>query len=72
MSPGAGIQGGQVIGASDDFGYKATERRISARDVHATMLHRLGIDHTKLTYRYNAWDMRRTELDGTLIPQIVT
>ena len=69
---GAGIQGGQQIGASDDFGYKAAEQRISAHDLHATMLHLLGMDHTKLTYRYNGRDMRLTDVHGTLIPQIVT
>ena len=68
---GAGIQGGQVIGATDDFGYKAAEQRISAHDLHATMLHLLGMDHTKLTYRYNGRDMRLTDVHGTVIPQIV-
>ena len=68
---GAGIQGGQVIGASDDFGYKAAEQRVSAHDFHATMLHLLGMDHKKLTYRYNGRDMRLTDVAGTLIPQIV-
>ena len=69
---GAGVQGGQEIGASDDFGYKAVEQRISPHDLHATMLHLLGMDHTKLTYRYNGRDMRLTDVHGTLIPQIVT
>ena len=68
---GAGIQGGQVIGSSDEFGYKAAEQRISAHDFHATMLHLLGMDHTQLTYRYNGRDMRLTDVHGTLIPQIV-
>ena len=68
---GAGIQGGQEIGASDDFGYKATEQRVSPHDLHATMLHLLGMEHTKLTYRYNGRDMRLTDVHGTLIPQIV-
>ena len=68
---GAGIQGGQSIGASDDFGYKAAEQRISPHDLHATMLHLLGMDHTKLTYRYNGRDMRLTDVHGTLIPQII-
>ena len=58
--------------ASDDFGYRAAEQRISAHDLHATMLHLLGMDHTKLTYRYNGRDMRLTDVHGTLIPQIVT
>jgi uncharacterized protein (DUF1501 family) len=67
---GAGITGGQVIGASDEFGYKAEEQPISYHDLHATMLHLLGLDHTKLTYRFNGRDMRLTDVYGTVIPQI--
>ena len=69
---GAGIDGGQVIGASDEFGYKALEQPISAHDLHATILHLLGMDHTKLTYRFNGRDMRLTDVEGTLIPQITS
>jgi hypothetical protein len=68
---GAGIQGGQAIGASDEFGYKAEQQPISAHDLHATMLHLLGLDHTRLTYRFNGRDMRLTDVYGELIPQIV-
>ena len=68
---GAGIKGGQAIGASDEFGYKAMEQPISYHDLHATMLHLMGLDHTKLTYRFNGRDMRLTDVYGTLIPQIV-
>ena len=68
---GAGIQGGQVIGSSDEFGYKAQEQPISVHDLHATMLHLLGMDHKKLTYRFNGRDMRLTDVHGELIPQIV-
>jgi hypothetical protein len=68
---GAGVKGGQVIGSSDEFGYKAAEQPISYHDLHATMLHLLGLDHTKLTYRFNGRDMRLTDVYGTLIPQIV-
>ena len=69
---GAGIRGGQVIGASDEFGYQAVEQRISSHDLHATILHLLGIDHTKLTYRYNGRDMRLTDVHGVPIPQVVS
>ena len=69
---GAGIKGGQVIGASDDFGYKAQQQPISYHDLHATILRLLGLDHTKLTYRFNGRDMRLTDVYGTLIPQIVS
>ncbi len=68
---GAGIKGGQSIGSSDEWGYKAGEQPISYHDLHATMLHLLGLDHKKLTYRYNGRDMRLTDVYGTLIPQIV-
>jgi hypothetical protein len=68
---GAKIKGGQVIGSSDEFGYKAEEQPISIHDLHATMLHLLGMDHTKLTYRANGRDMRLTDVYGELIPQIV-
>lgn len=69
---GAGIKGGQTIGASDDFGYKAEQQPVSYHDLHATILHLLGIDHKKLTYRYNGRNMRLTDVYGVLIPQIVT
>ncbi len=71
LMAGAGIKGGQVIGSSDEFGYKALEQPISAHDLHATILHLLGMDHTKLTYRFNGRDMRLTDVAGTLIPQII-
>jgi uncharacterized protein (DUF1501 family) len=71
LMAGAGIKGGQVIGSSDEFGLKALEQPISYHDLHATMLHLLGLDHTKLTYRFNGRDMRLTDVYGTLIPQIV-
>ena len=68
---GAGIRGGQAIGSTDEFGYKAEEQPISYHDLHATTLHLLGLDHKKLTYRFNGRDMRLTDVYGNLIPQIV-
>ena len=68
---GAGIKGGQTIGASDEFGYKAAEQPISYHDLHATILHLLGIDHTKLTYKFNGRNIRLTDVYGVLIPQVV-
>jgi hypothetical protein len=68
---GGKIKGGQAIGSTDDFGYKAAEQPVSYHDLHATMLHLLGIDHKKLTYRFNGRNMRLTDVYGTLIPQIV-
>ncbi len=69
---GAGIQGGQVVGASDEFGYKAQEQPVSIHDLHATVLHLLGMDHKKLTFRFNGRDMRLTDVYGTPVPQIVS
>jgi hypothetical protein len=68
---GAGIKGGQTIGASDEFGYKAQQQPISYHDLHATILHLLGIDHTKLTYRFNGRNVRLTDVFGVVIPQII-
>ena len=68
---GAGIKGGQAIGASDEFGFKAEQQVTSVHDVHASIPYLLGLDHTKLTYRFNGRDMRLTDVYGELIPQIV-
>lgn len=67
---GAKIEGGQVIGTTDEFGYKAEQQPISIHDLHATILNLLGLDHTKLTYRFNGRDMRLTDVYGEIIPQI--
>jgi hypothetical protein len=69
---GAGIEGGQVVGASDEFGYKAEVQPISIHDLHATILHLLGMDHEKLTFRFNGRDMRLTDVYGAPIPQVVS
>jgi hypothetical protein len=64
---GGGIRGGQTYGATDDFGYKAVEKRVNPHDLHATALHLLGLDHTKLTYRYSGRDYRLTDVHGNII-----
>ena len=69
---GARIKGGQVIGASDEFGYKAEQQPVPIHDLHATMLHLLGMDHLKLTYHFNGRNMRLTDVYGELIPQLVS
>jgi hypothetical protein len=69
---GAKIRGGQTIGESDEFGYKAAVQPVTVHDLHATILHLLGLDHTKLTYRFQGRDMRLTDVEGELIPQIAT
>ena len=68
---GAGVRGGQSIGSTDDFGYRAAEQVITYHDIHATMLHLLGLDHKRLTYYFNGRNMRLTDVHGELIPQIV-
>ena len=68
---GAGIKGGQSIGASDEFGWKAEQQIVSVHDVHATMLYLLGEDHKRLTFNFNGRNMRLTDVAGELIPQII-
>jgi hypothetical protein len=68
---GAKIKGGQIIGATDEFGYKAEQQPISVHDLHATILHLVGLDHTRLTYRFNGRDMRLTDVYGVPVSQIV-
>jgi len=64
---GGGIKGGQVYGATDDFGFKAEKDPVSAHDMHATILKLLGFDHTKLTYRYAGRDFRLTDVYGNVV-----
>ncbi len=68
---GAKVKGGQAIGESDEFGYKAAVQPVTVHDLHATILHLLGMDHTKLTYHYQGRNMRLTDVYGTPIPQII-
>ncbi|MDE0620284.1 MAG: DUF1501 domain-containing protein [Bryobacterales bacterium] len=69
---GAGIRGGQSIGATDEFGYKAEQQVLSYHDIHATMLHMLGMDHKRLTYFFNGRHMRLTDVHGEVIPQLLS
>ena len=68
---GAKIKGGQAIGESDEFGYKAAIQPVNVHDLHASILHLMGMDHTKLTYHYQGRNMRLTDVYGEPIPQIV-
>jgi hypothetical protein len=68
---GGGIRGGVVHGMSDDYGYKVVDGKVTVHDLHATMLHLLGIDHTKLTYRFSGRDIRLTDVYGELIRPIL-
>lgn len=68
---GGGIKGGITYGATDDFGFKAIDKPVHVHDLHATILHLMGIDHTKLTYRYSGRDFRLTDVSGTVIHDIL-
>jgi hypothetical protein len=69
---GGGIKGGTVFGETDEFGYKAIRDKVQIHDLHATMLHLLGIDHEKLTFRWSGRDMRLTDVHGKLIQGVLT
>ena len=68
---GGGIQGGRTYGATDDFGFRAVENRTSVHDLHATLLHCLGFDHERLTYRHAGRDFRLTDVSGEVIRPIL-
>ncbi len=68
---GGGIKGGTVYGKTDDFGFKVAENPVHVHDLHATILHLLGIDHTKLTYRYSGRDFRLTDVAGRVVTEIL-
>ncbi len=69
---GGGVRGGMTYGATDDFGFKVVDRPVHVHDLHATVLHLLGIDHEKLTYRYSGRDFRLTDVHGKVIEDILT
>ncbi|QDT51979.1 hypothetical protein Pan258_60760 [Symmachiella dynata] len=68
---GGGIQGGIRYGATDEFGYHAVENRVEIYDLHATMLHLLGMNHEKLTFRFSGRDMRLTDVHGHVLHDIL-
>ncbi len=68
---GGGVKGGTTYGASDEVGYKAAENRVSIHDLHATILHLLGMDHERLTYKYNGRRFRLTDVEGVVIKDIL-
>jgi len=64
---GGGVRGGQAIGATDEFGYRAAENKIHVHDLHATVLHLLGLDHRRLTFRHQGRDFRLTDVHGRIV-----
>jgi hypothetical protein len=68
---GAGIKGGMAYGATDEYGYFAVEDKVEVHDLHATLLHLLGLDHKRLTFRFGGRDMRLTDVHGEVIREIL-
>ncbi len=68
---GGGVKGGTMYGATDEYGYKAVENKCMMHDLHATMLHLLGLDHKRVTYRWGGRDMRLTDVHGELIQGVL-
>jgi hypothetical protein len=68
---GGGVKGGTVFGATDEFGYKAVENKVHVHDLHATILHLMGFDHEKLTYRYAGRDFRLTDVHGNVVHDVI-
>ena len=68
---GAGVKGGTVYGATDEFGMKSVENITAVHDVHATVLHLLGLDHKKLTYRFGGRDVSLTDVHGSVVRDVL-
>jgi uncharacterized protein (DUF1501 family) len=69
---GGGVKGGQVIGETDDIGWNVVKDPIHVNDFHATILHLFGLEHTKLTYRFQGRDFRLTDVAGKVVEKLVT
>ncbi len=68
---GGGVKAGLSYGQTDDYGYEAVENPVHVHDWHATILHLLGLDHEKLTYRYAGREMRLTDVKGKVVKDII-
>ena len=68
---GGGVKGGQSFGTTDDYGFFAAEDKVHVHDLHATILHLLGMDHTRLTFRYAGRDFRLTDVEGHVVPELL-
>jgi uncharacterized protein (DUF1501 family) len=68
---GGGVKGGVSYGESDEIGYAAAVDRVHVNDIHATILHLLGLDHERLTYKYNGRDFRLTDVAGKVIKKVI-
>ena len=68
---GGGVSGGMTFGETDEFGMDAVKDRVHVHDLHATILHLLGLDHEQLTYRYSGRDFRLTDIAGSVVDSII-
>ena len=68
---GGGVKGGIAYGETDDWGYKSVVNKLEMHDLHATILHLLGIDHERLTYRFGGRDIRLTDVKGEVVREIL-
>jgi len=66
------VRAGMAYGETDEWGYKATQNVLEMHDLHATILHLLGIDHTRLTFRFGGRDIRLTDVHGRVVHEIVS
>ncbi|MBM83482.1 MAG: sulfatase, partial [Planctomycetaceae bacterium] len=68
---GGGVKGGMTFGSTDEFGFAAVENKVHVHDLHATILHLMGLDHEKLTFRYSGRDFRLTDVHGRVVEEIL-
>ena len=68
---GGGVKGGTFYGQTDEIGFKAEVDRVSVHDLHATVLHLLGLDHERLTYHYQGRDFRLTDVHGNVVEKLL-
>jgi uncharacterized protein (DUF1501 family) len=68
---GGGVRGGTAYGATDEFGFRAIQDKVHVHDLHATILHLMGLDHERLTYRHAGRDYRLTDVSGRVVHEIV-
>jgi uncharacterized protein (DUF1501 family) len=68
---GGGVKGGQIYGETDELGWNVTRDPVHVNDFHATLLHLFGLDHEKLTYRFQGRDFRLTDVAGKVVPKLI-
>ena len=68
---GGGVKGGQAYGVTDEFGYEVVENKVHVHDLHATMLHLMGLDHERLTFRFGGRDYRLTDVHGNVVRELL-